>query len=332
MFVLIDRTNNRALARHESYLALAALSYIQFANVDANIFRCGTDGQYGPLSSSELRAVAENMGSPIAHAPRAATVAAFRALVEHAPWLLLPLDAETLAQQAQSIHPSDSRPYVISMQGGAPKLTTAWHYPPNRNRERWECQHWVHFSSEATAEGVLKKPARVASSSRATVATRETPQSHHSTDSEMDNMATAKKAAPAAPAKAATKAPAAPAKAATKAAPAAPAARKTTAAPTPAPAPAAARKAAPAAPTAPAKKAPVTAPTTATKAAPAAPAAKKAPIARGGHRAGSRKGQVHAAFDKDGAEAATKLGKKLGLADGTVKSWVGKWNKKKVTG
>lgn len=45
------------------------------------------------------------------------------------------------------------------------------------------------------------------------------------------------------------------------------------------------------------------------------------------HKPGSRKGQVHEAFEKEGPEAATTLATTLGLAFGTVRSWLGSWAK-----
>ena len=44
-----------------------------------------------------------------------------------------------------------------------------------------------------------------------------------------------------------------------------------------------------------------------------------------GHKEGSRKGKVHALYDKQGPEAAWVLGKKLKLAEGTLRSWFGAW-------
>ena len=64
-------------------------------------------------------------------------------------------------------------------------------------------------------------------------------------------------------------------------------------------------------------------PTTAKKPAPA-----KAPE-KGyrDHLAGSRKGKVHQLHDKQGAEAAWVLGKKLGLKEGTLRSWFAAWKR-----
>lgn len=48
-----------------------------------------------------------------------------------------------------------------------------------------------------------------------------------------------------------------------------------------------------------------------------------------GHVAGSRKGKVHQLYDKQGAEAAWTLGIKLGLKEGTLRSWFGSWQRSK---
>jgi hypothetical protein len=47
----------------------------------------------------------------------------------------------------------------------------------------------------------------------------------------------------------------------------------------------------------------------------------------GSHLEGSRKGKVHELFDKQGAEAAWTLGLKLGLKQGTLRSWFGQWRR-----
>jgi hypothetical protein len=43
------------------------------------------------------------------------------------------------------------------------------------------------------------------------------------------------------------------------------------------------------------------------------------------HVEGSRKGKVHEAFDKHGQDTAWTLGLKLGLKQGTLRSWFAQW-------
>lgn len=56
----------------------------------------------------------------------------------------------------------------------------------------------------------------------------------------------------------------------------------------------------------------------------------KAPRVPGykGHLYGSRKSKVHECCDQEGAAKAIALGKKLGLKDGTVQSWLKSWGPK----
>jgi hypothetical protein len=63
-----------------------------------------------------------------------------------------------------------------------------------------------------------------------------------------------------------------------------------------------------------------------TKPASKAPA-KKAASGDGykGHRAGSTKGDVHQAYDKQGADAAMKLAVKKGIKESSARSWIGSW-------
>lgn len=46
-----------------------------------------------------------------------------------------------------------------------------------------------------------------------------------------------------------------------------------------------------------------------------------------GHRLGSRKATVRRTYGEEGFDAATKIGAELGLAVGTIRSWVGGWKK-----
>jgi hypothetical protein len=45
------------------------------------------------------------------------------------------------------------------------------------------------------------------------------------------------------------------------------------------------------------------------------------------HREGSRKGKVHALYDKQGQDAAWTLGLKLKLKESTLRTWLGTWNR-----
>jgi hypothetical protein len=49
---------------------------------------------------------------------------------------------------------------------------------------------------------------------------------------------------------------------------------------------------------------------------------------RGMHKTGSRKGTLHELFDTQGREVALTRGKKMGLADNTLRAWINAWRDK----
>lgn len=207
MYVLLDRTNLRPIARSGEYIALAALAYIQFANVDASIFRCGSDAQYGPLDNSEIRAIAASMGVTLPPGKRPQLIGPFRKLVEETDYLHLPFDVDQLHAQACAIEPEDSRPYAFNPNSAdTPELLQKWHFEPNRNRPRWECQHWVNFTTkphqlhnETHSGGQSAQGDWNPLSHSANVAAPRT--SRDTFNPENDQMAAKKEAAPKAPAK-----------------------------------------------------------------------------------------------------------------------------------
>jgi hypothetical protein len=50
------------------------------------------------------------------------------------------------------------------------------------------------------------------------------------------------------------------------------------------------------------------------------------------HKAGSRKGTLHELFDSQGRETALVRGKKMGLADATLRAWIATWAREAGTG
>lgn len=54
---------------------------------------------------------------------------------------------------------------------------------------------------------------------------------------------------------------------------------------------------------------------------------KKAKVPTSGHKEGSRKGRVHALFDKEGQDVAWTLGLKLKLSPNTLRAWFGTWRR-----
>lgn len=159
MHVLFDTTNARAIARHASYNALAALAVIQFANVDTRICRCGENKNYAWLEASQITSVLHALGAPV---PPKGTkynelVRMVREAVEATEWLLLPFTTEQLITQAQSLGAKEDRPYAIGA-GDAPELVQAWHCDPQRNVKREDSSYWVTVSASGGAAVYAEQP------------------------------------------------------------------------------------------------------------------------------------------------------------------------------
>jgi hypothetical protein len=156
VFLLVDTTNGRALARHDSWIGVSALAYIQFANCDTLITRLGENKGFSAYDSDMLRSIyvaAGGKAGDVATAAYPTLISAVRKLMEASDWLILPFTVEQLQTQAWKIKPTDSRPYAFNPNGETPDLLPKWHSAPQRNRERYECQHWVNFSTQPTGGG-----------------------------------------------------------------------------------------------------------------------------------------------------------------------------------
>lgn len=192
MHILIDTTNGRALARHESHKALTALHYIQFANVDAAVIRCGQNKVYAQFSSTQLESIFAYAGGTKMPKEYSDQIKAVRALLEEAPWLLLPFTLEQLEAQANLIHPNETRPMAFDPGGGRPLLLQRWHSEPQVNRARSDSSFWIEFAAGTgqSTEGALPE-----ASAGGTVRKRNTPPKPSQEDNAMAAKPAAKKAA-----------------------------------------------------------------------------------------------------------------------------------------
>lgn len=152
MHLLIDITNRRALARAEEYMALAALAYIMFANVDVCIVRLGQyNREFTSVDHAVLRGIAQAIGFPV---PPGATygdsIKHVRKLVEGeaGAYLHLPFDVRMLYAQAASIDPRTEGPFAICEEGNEPVMLPEWTCEPKRNRSRYESPFWTMFHNE----------------------------------------------------------------------------------------------------------------------------------------------------------------------------------------
>lgn len=230
-YVLIDCTNNRALARHASYRALGALAWIQFANVDTAVVPLDAKRHLSFLDGIALA----NLYADNGHGKTAIwsdrymdCLQAVHELLCSAPNLDLPFETAELEEQAKCIEVDDSRPYDFVPGAARPKRAKSWCCAPQRDRTR--AQHGdsrkfyynPHRPPEPTPgqAGVSASAPWLSGNEGGTVAARNEPVPANGTQPEESDMA-ARKSTAAAPAPAAKPAPAKKAATAPAAAPAA---------------------------------------------------------------------------------------------------------------
>lgn len=148
MHILIDTTNWRVLARHDSAKALAALALIQFNNIDSVIIRAGENKNFSVFDAGQLISIASSIGVDITGIPAyAGKIRAMREAIEATDWLLLPFTTEDLSAQAYGIDPAYDRPLAFDPVGEEPKALKGWHVEPQRNRARQDSPHWHMFAA-----------------------------------------------------------------------------------------------------------------------------------------------------------------------------------------
>ena len=149
MNVLIDTTNWRVLARHDSHKALAALAVIQFNNVDSVILRGSENRVYAAFDQTQLAAIGANMGLDLSSLPGLTDrIRALRSAIEGAAWLTLPFTTAQLEAQAYVIDPRFDQPLAFDPTSeDMPKDLKAWHVEPQRNRARQDSPHWHMFAA-----------------------------------------------------------------------------------------------------------------------------------------------------------------------------------------
>lgn len=148
MYILIDISNGRAIARHDSYRALAALATIQFANVDSAIIRMGQNRGFGVLSNEQINSVAKSvnieLNPGLSYGDKIKTL---REALETFPHLELPFTTEQLEMQAFALHYNDDKPYAFNPEGREPKPLAKWHFGPQVNRRRIDSSYGHCFSA-----------------------------------------------------------------------------------------------------------------------------------------------------------------------------------------
>lgn len=164
MYDLIDVTNHRVIARHASYRALAALHYIQFANVDATIIGEGLNRSWAQFDASALLDILEGVkGKPLGpHCyPYNELLTYVREQVEFANWLICPFDANALVRQACKLDPDDAKPRKFNPDGEDSIVVKQWTMAPQIKRPRRESAYATGFLNQGVGEGLEEEPAPV---------------------------------------------------------------------------------------------------------------------------------------------------------------------------
>lgn len=157
MYDLVDVTNRVVIARHESYRALCALHYIQFANVDATIFGEGSNRSWSQFDANALLDILVAVkGKPLGpHIyPYNDLLTHVRKQVEAAEWLRCPYKADELIKQACRIDPSDATPMRFNPDGDEPLSVKKWTMDPQIKRARRESGYSTGFLNQGIGEGL----------------------------------------------------------------------------------------------------------------------------------------------------------------------------------
>lgn len=138
MLVLIDKTGNRAIARHANFNLLSDLAYIQFANLDTIIIDEALGRDYAQLDAAQLLGVLKSIGVDNLDGSAAYQhlVLELRGRLPSCEWLVPPFSPDALSVQASKIKEADATPYAFNPEGSAPVKLKAWTLEPQRNRPR----------------------------------------------------------------------------------------------------------------------------------------------------------------------------------------------------
>lgn len=147
MYFLADTTNNRVIARHSKYRALAALHFIQFANVDAVIVPLGENRGFSQFEIFQLLGFAASLQITLPPGKYNDQIKALRAAIENCAWIELPFTEGQLEEQALALKSTEDRPFAFNPAGNTPELLREWHFPPQRNRRRLDSSYSPSFTS-----------------------------------------------------------------------------------------------------------------------------------------------------------------------------------------
>lgn len=156
MHVLIDCTNKIAIAKHPEYTALAALAYIQFANVECTIVPLSNNRNFAQFDDEELVKIGAALGERILTKKQGAEygqiIKRVKNAIESAESLELPFGLDALLYQANSIHPDCDLPRNFLPPDDRHELKVAgwpgrWAMEPQLNRRRKDSTYGSMFGT-----------------------------------------------------------------------------------------------------------------------------------------------------------------------------------------
>ena len=147
MYTLVDTTNGLALARHESYTALAALHFIQFANVEPLILPDGERRVWAQLDHQQAYNVLLQVSPGATATSYSQCLKLVREAVESAEWLVFPLGVDELIRQAHIVDIDSPAPMAVNLEGGDPHTLQAWRLDPQKKVSRRSGVYAINFMS-----------------------------------------------------------------------------------------------------------------------------------------------------------------------------------------
>lgn len=140
MYALIDCTNYKAIATHESEKALCALAFIQYANVDVVIMPCNENRPWAQFNEAQMESIFNGVVDSATTAFKTTSytdsIHKCREMVTAAPHLRLPISEANLIAQAERIPENSTKPFKITA-GNTPQQLDRWHVDPQRDRSRY---------------------------------------------------------------------------------------------------------------------------------------------------------------------------------------------------
>lgn len=150
MYLLIDSSNHQLLARHKYYGALAALHYIQFANVDGTIISEEANREFSRFDENELRTILKNSGCESVPKKGSTYGDVIRAVREYAlscDWMEFPFAYDEVVQQADKFSADETKPARFAPGVEFAKVGGKWSVGKQGNRARRDSTYASNFMS-----------------------------------------------------------------------------------------------------------------------------------------------------------------------------------------